>query len=119
MSVFSNAGKNIMLDAFASAADTIRMHTGDPGAAGTANAGTATPQTPAFAAASGGTLNFSEVVEFNDGEASEAATWFSAWGDTNTTFLGKGQITSGDTAFNAAGEFRLTTATEFRLDDPV
>lgn len=119
MSVFSSAGKNIMLDAVGLEATSVRIHIGDPGAAGTANAGTATAQTPTWAAAAAGEKALSATLEFADGGASEAATWFSIWGSTNTVFLGRGQITTGDVAFNAAGVFRLTTGTKMVLTDPV
>ena len=33
-------------------------------------------------------------------------------------FQGKAQVTSGDTAANAAGEWTLTTAASLNLDDP-
>lgn len=116
MSVFSTAGKNAMLSGLT--ITDVSLHTGDPGSAGTANEVSGngyTRLTPTFASPSGGERALSTALDF-DGPANGDATWFAIW--DSSTFLGKGQITSGDTQFNAAGEFRLATGTKLVLTDP-
>jgi hypothetical protein len=115
MSVFSETAKNSMLGGISP--DEIRLHNGDPGAAGTANrvGGSDGEESATFASASGGERALSSPVEFTGLAASQSVTWFSVW--DGATFLGKGQITSGDVAANAAGAFTLTTGTKLVLDD--
>ena len=115
MSVFSEAGKNIMLDGLTP--DEVQLHDGDPGAAGTANrvGGTDGEEAATFAAASGGERALASQVDFTGLDASQSVTWFSVWEDG--TFVGKGEL-SGDAEANAAGEISLTTATKLILDDP-
>jgi len=112
---FSEAGKNTMLDALT--ADLVQLHSGDPGAAGTSNAlGSKVAST--FAAASGGARALSAQVDFTGLTASQSVTHFSVWkNDTADVFEGSGQITTGDTAANSAGEFSLTTDTELTIND--
>ena len=114
MSVFSEAAKNTMLDALT--ANRVRLHSGDPGAAGTANE-LGSLETATFDAASDGERALSANVEVTGLTASQSVTWFSVWNSTGPAFLGKGQIVSGDTQANAAGEFTLTTATKLQLTD--
>lgn len=116
MSVFSTAGKNAMLDGISP--DELQLHDGDPGASGTANrvGGANGEESANFAAASNGERALSANVDFTGLSANQTVTWFSVW--EGATFLGKGQITSGDTSANAAGEFSLTTATKLVLQDP-
>ena len=109
---FSPAALDIATDAVAAAALRARTHTGDPGAAGTANAGTGSAQPCAWASSSGGEATLSSPVPFTGLGASEAVTWFSVWNEANSTFLGRGQITTGDVAANAAGEFTLGAGTK-------
>lgn len=109
---FSTAGLNIAVGAVAADALRMRTHTGVPGAAGTDNAGTGAEQPCAWAAASGGEAALSAAVAFTGLGASEAVTYFSVWDVTNVTFLGSGQVTTGDVAANAAGEFTFTTGTK-------
>lgn len=113
---FSPAGLNIGMNAIAAAALSVRTHTGDPGVNGTANAGTGAAQACSWSAATNGDVTLASAVAFTGLGASEAVTYFSVWGDANTTFLGSGQITSGDVAANAAGEYTLNTGTTLALD---
>lgn len=104
---------NEMLDGLT--VDTLSVHTGDPGAAGTANevsgngyerkAGT-------LAAASGGERALSSSVQFA-GPANEDAKYLGLW--EGSTFKGSIQITSGDTTFNASGEWTATTGNKITL----
>jgi hypothetical protein len=109
---FSEAGLNIATNAVAAQALRMRTHTGDPGAAGTSNGGTGAAQPCAWASASGGEAALSAPVAFSGLAASEAVTWFSVWNEANSTFLGRGQVTTGDVAANAAGEYTFTTGTK-------
>lgn len=114
---FSTTAKNEQLDALT--ADRIRLHSGDPGAAGTSNTlGTLTACT--FAAASNGERVLSAQVDFTGLTANQSVTWFSVWDNNggDPVFLGRGQITSGDVQANAAGEFSLTTGTKLAIQDP-
>lgn len=114
---YSDSGKETMLDALAAVVDDVSIHTGDPGAAGTDNEVTGNGYerlTPSWDPASGGSLNLAANLDFS-GPANEDATWFGLW--DATVFKGRGQITSGDVTFNAAGEFALTTDTELQIND--
>ena len=119
MSVFSASAKNTMLDALTP--NQLQLHNGDPGAAGTANrvGGGDGEEAATFAAASGGERALSASVDFTGLAASQSVTWFSVWNTAGPTFLGKGEISSGDVAANAAGQFSLTTATKLILQDPI
>lgn len=102
----SLAARNSMLDALT--LDRVRLHSGDPGAAGTSNTIAAYGLTAAtFAAASGGERALSGDVAFTGAAASQSVTWFSVWTNAGTVYQWKGQITSGDVAANAAGEYTL------------
>jgi hypothetical protein len=118
MSVFSTAAKDLMLDALG--ANQLQLHDGDPGASGTANrvGGANGEEAATFAAASDGTRALSANVDFTGLDADQSVTWFSVWNSSGDVFEGKGEITSGDTAANAAGEYSLTTGTTLELNDP-
>jgi hypothetical protein len=111
---FATAAKNTMLDALTP--NRVRLHSGDPGAAGANNQlGSLTAAT--FAAASGGERALDAQVDFTGLSAGQSVTYFSVWNSTGPTFLGSGQITSGDVAANAAGEYSLATGTKLDLED--
>jgi len=106
---FSTGAKNTMLNALT--ADRVRLHSGDPGAAGTANTIAAFGLTAAtFAAAASGERAMSSDVAFSGGAASQPVTHYSVWNSTGPTFLGSGAITIGDVVANAAGEYTLKAA---------
>jgi hypothetical protein len=117
MSVFSTDAKDAMLDALT--CDEIQLHDGDPGAAGTANrvGDTDGVETAVFAAASSASRALNANVDFTNLSADQSVTWISVW-ESGVQFQGKAQITSGDVAANAAGEYTVTTATSLDLDDP-
>lgn len=78
------------------------IHTGDPGANGTANESTA-PRQPVTATASGGVVTV-PAASFTGGAASGPATWVAVW-DGSGGFVASTQASAGgDSAFNAAGE---------------
>ncbi|HWU23096.1 MAG TPA: hypothetical protein VN088_16280 [Nocardioides sp.] len=87
----------------------LSVNTADPGTTG-ANESSAARQAVACTASGGVTTV--PACAFTGGAASGAATWVSLWSAaTGGTYLGKSQITSGDTTFNAAGQFDTSSFT--------
>jgi hypothetical protein len=79
-----------------SAADVyIKLHTGDPGANGTANPATETTrESVSFGAATGGGLTSDADVSWTNISGSEDATFFTAWDNSTAgNFLFSGAIT--------------------------
>lgn len=111
----AEAAKNAALDALT--LDGIRLHSGDPGAAGTTNALGAGISAATFSAASSGSRALASNVTVTGLAASQSVTHFSVW--DATTFRGSGTIDSGDVTANAAGEYQLTTGTVVQITDPV
>ena len=107
--------KNDMLDAIDF--DGVRLHSGDPGGAGTSNTVTAV-LAATFAAASGGVRALSADVDVTGLSALQAVTYVSFWSDTQSVFRGSVAIGTGDVAANAAGEYSLTTGTTVSITDP-
>jgi hypothetical protein len=113
---YSTTAKNTMLNALA--ANRVRLHSGDPGAAGTSNQLGAGLETATFAAASGSERALSTDVTVTGLTALQTVTWFSVWNSTGPTFEGSGQITTGDTSASASGSFTLkATNTKLRITD--
>ena len=122
MSTFHVNFKNAMLDALNPV--SMRLHDGDPGSTGTANQvyedvspAELAQEACTFADASSGERALDANVEFTNLEANQNVTWFSVWTAGND-FVGKGQITEGDTSANSAGEFTVTTQSKLQLLDP-
>lgn len=93
----------------------IKLHIGDPGANGTANAATETTRKSAsFGAASGGILTSDADITWTNIAGSQDATHFSAWDNlTAGNFLFSGTITAnaysaGDTYTIASGSLTAT-----------
>ena len=114
---FTNDGKAIMLNAMRNATTEISLHTADPGTTGASEyAGTGYSRVAAIdtdwdAPAAG-------VVELNNdkaytGVALDPVTHFGVW--AGATFVASATI-SGDTTFNAAGEFTLKAGSSFDLN---
>jgi hypothetical protein len=118
MASFSTAAKNTMLNALT--ADRVRLHSGDPGTAGTSNALGAGVSAATFGTSTASERALSSAVTVTGLTASQSVTWFSVWDNNGGTpvFLGRAQITTGDVAANAAGEYTLTTATKLTASDP-
>jgi len=74
----------------------IKLHTGDPGAAGTANAATETTRKAAsFGAASAGAITSDADISWTNISGSQDATHFTAWDSlTAGNFLFSGTITA-------------------------
>lgn len=121
----SAATANALLDALGNAtnytADAevwIKLHVGDPGAAGTSNAATETTRKQAsFGAASGGSMSNDAAVQWTGISGSQDATHFSAWSaSTSGTFRFSGAITAnaytaGDTYTIGVGGLVVTLST--------
>lgn len=92
----------------------VKLHTGDPGSAGTSNAAGET--TRKEIALTGTTiLKNSGAVEWTGVSTSETYAWVSIWtASTGGTFLGRGELTAskavsaGDTAKLSAEAFSIT-----------
>ena len=94
---------NSMLDALARGVDYpgnsavyVKLHTGDPGAAGTANAaGNTTRQQATFAAASGGANASNADVVWTNVNTAETYSHVSYWtASSGGTFLGSAPLTA-------------------------
>ena len=108
----SVGARNSMLDS--QTLDRVRLHSGDPGASGTSNTIAAFGLTAAtFAAASSGERALSGDVAFTGGSAGQSVTWYSVWDNNggSPVFKWSVQITAGDVAANAAGEYTLKGTT--------
>lgn len=125
MGTFSEAVRNAWLDALARgvAYDNdevwVKLHLGDPGAAGTANpaAETTRKQATFGAAASGGAITNTVAVEWTNVPSAETYSWVSLWSASAAgTFLGRDDLSSpaavdvGDTFRLPVGELDLAIA---------
>lgn len=99
----SAATANSLLDALGNATNYtapsafwLKLHTGDPGSAGTSNAATETTRKQvSFGAASGGTMSNDAAVTWTSVSGSEDFTHWSAWSaSSGGTFLCSGTITA-------------------------
>jgi hypothetical protein len=106
---------DLATNAVAAAATRVRMHTGDPGAAGAANVGTGGFLPCAWTGSSAGEAVLTEAVSFSGLAANEPTTWFTVWNTATDVCYGKGQILDGDVAANAAGEFTLAAGTKLKF----
>jgi hypothetical protein len=110
---FSTATKNAMLDAIT--CDGIRLHSGDPGAAGTNNALGAGISAATFNAAATGSRALNADVPVTGLAADQSVTYFSVWTTSGAVFRGSGTIASGDVAANAAGAYSLAVGTALNI----
>lgn len=85
----------------------VKLHVGDPGSAGTANAATETTRKSiSMAAASGPTITNDVVVQWPSIAGSQDPTHYSLWdASTGGNFLGSGTITSA--AYLATNTFAI------------
>ena len=102
-------------DTFAVAAVYVKLHVGDPGANGTANAATETTRKEAsFSAASSGSLASDSALTWTNIAGSQDATHFTAWDNISAgNFLFSGTITAnaytaGDTFTIASGSLTVS-----------
>ncbi|MCA1984791.1 phage tail fiber protein [Nocardioides nematodiphilus] len=86
------------------------IHTANPGTTG-ASESTAARKAVTFSVDADGDLTLSATVNFTGGAASGPATYVGLWSAaTGGTFRG-GYALTGDQAFNAAGQYNLTSLT--------
>jgi hypothetical protein len=78
------------------AAFWVKLHTGDPGSAGTSNAyGDTTRQQPTFSAASGGSITTSAPTTWTSVSATATVSHLSFWSSSSGgTFLGSDDLAS-------------------------
>lgn len=115
--------RDAMLDAFArnvayqNAAVWVKLHIGDPGAAGTSNAATETTrkQVTFGSAASGGAISNTAAVEWTNVSTTETYSHISLWtASSGGTFLGSDDlsstapVTAGDTFRIPIGDLDIT-----------
>jgi phage gp29-like protein len=100
---------------FAVATAYMKLHVGDPGAAGTSNAATETTRKAvSFGAASAGTISNDAQVQWTNIAGSQDATHWSLWDNESAgNFLGSGTITAnaytaGDTLTFAIGDIDIS-----------
>lgn len=93
----------------------VKLHTGDPGSAGTANAALeVTRKAASFGSATGAGLSSDAAITWTNIVGSEDATYFSAWDSLLTgNFLFSGTITgnpytAGDTYTIASGALTVS-----------
>ena len=110
-----SAGANTALDALVAAYPWIKLHTGDPGAAGTSNAATETTRKQAaWSASSGGATSNSGVLTWSGVAGSEDYTHFTAWTASSGGSFGfsgtitANPVTAGDTLTIAAGDLDVS-----------
>ena len=113
---FSTTAKNTMLDALT--VDRIQLHSGDPGADGTANVISDTKVAATFSAASSGERPLATAVNYTGLTPGQSVTYISFWKNDGTVFHGSKAVT-GDQAANASGEYTVKAATtKLSLTDP-
>lgn len=112
------AEANSILDALVAEYPFIKLHVGDPGAAGTANAATETTRKQVtWGSASGGSVSNSAQVQWTNIAGSQDATHFSLWTLVSSgTFGVSGTLTAngytaGDTYTIAVGDLDVTLST--------
>ena len=106
---FAVTAKNLALDAIT--VDRIRLHSGDPGAAGISNTLGAGLSAATFNAASSAERVLASDVTVTGLSAAESVTHFSVWLNSGTVFRGGFAITSGAVNADGAGEYVLKATT--------
>lgn len=106
---FSTAAANTHLDNQVTAYPWIKLHVGDPGGAGTANAATETTRKqPTWSAASGAAKTTTADVVWTNVAGTEDYTHFSMWSaSSGGNFGGSGTVTAN--AVVAADTFTIPT----------
>lgn len=115
----SNYAENKLLDtlrnqSFAVTTAYVKLHTGDPGEDGTANAATeATRKAVSWTAASGGSMSSSATLSWANVSTTETYTHWSMWdtvGPTGGNCLWTGALSS-SAAVTAGDTFEITSLT--------
>ena len=82
----------------------MSLHSADPGTTG-ASETTAARVVPSLSHTNG-VVSLASAAAFTGGAANGAVTWVGFWNAGNV-FIGKLQITTGDTTFNSAGAYTV------------
>jgi hypothetical protein len=115
MGTFADSVANSFLDAFArnvsyaNAAVWVKLHLGDPGSAGTANAAVETTRQQAIfgSAAASRAISNTAVIEWLNVSTTETYTHISLWTASSAgTFLGRDDLSS-SAAVTAGDTFRI------------
>jgi hypothetical protein len=116
MGTFSDLVANAWLDAVGNATSYseaefwVKLHTGDPGSAGTSNAAAETTRKQAsFSAAASRAMTTDAALEWTNVSNTETYTWVSFWdASTGGNFLGRDDLSS-SAAVTAGDTFRIPT----------
>ena len=105
----NNPAMVVAANALRSAITHAQIHSGDPGAAGTANNHGAARQAIAWTGATNdGDFGLNSALNFTGLTPGANCTWISVWSASSSgTWYGNFQLT-GDTVANASGEFSVT-----------
>lgn len=110
----NDAALTFMTTALAAEVTHMQVHSGDPGAAGTANVVAGVARVPiTLVPDSDGDFTLDDTVVFTGGTPGEDATHFSFWDQlaTGGTYYGQRPSSgSSDKTFNSAGELEVTAA---------
>ena len=122
MGVLTTAGKNQALGALGTGITHISLHTGAPGAEGTANEVTGgdpayARQSVTWSAASGGNLDSSNQPVFNVPASTTVSHWAAWTASSGGTAYATGALSDSET-FAAQGTYTLTDA-DITLTDPL
>lgn len=111
---YTNPAKHAMLDHLGALITHISIHSANPGTTGASEVtgGGYVRQEPTFNSASSGEITLSAPLDF-DGPLNSPALFFGVW--VVNVFYGGGTI-SGDTEFDAEGQFRLQSGTRLDLN---
>lgn len=114
---FATVAKNEALDGIT--VDRVRLHSGNPGAAGTDNALGAGLSAATFSAASSGERALASDVTVTGLSAAQSVTYFSVWENSGTVFKGGFPISSGAVNADGSGEYVLKAGTtKLTASDP-
>lgn len=106
----NTAGLNAAAGGVAAVAAYVSLHTAAPNSSGS-NESTAARKAASWQG-SGATKDLVSALAFTGGAASGPCPYAGLWSAiTGGTYYGDIQITSGDTSFNAAGEFTINELT--------
>lgn len=119
----SNFSENNLLKVFKNEAPTkaehtyVKLHTGDPGEEGTANAATeATRKEITWGAVSAGAIESSNTPEWTAVSTTETYKYFSIWDATSAgNCLGSGALEA-EKAMTSGDTFKLNTGTKISID---
>ena len=113
----SSAAANALLDSLGSSYTWIKLHTGDPGAAGTSNpAGNTTRMQVTWGSASGAVKSNTNALTWTGVSTSEDYTHFSCWSASSAGNFGfsgtitANAVTSGDNFTIAVGDLDTSLA---------